>query len=138
MAFFGAVGAALAYFVIAFAIGYLIIMVYDIVTPTFELWKEVEKGNLAVALSIGGQIIGAGIVLWSAIIHNGMRDYAMLWTIIWALIGGALQVFGFLVFELMTRRLAVERALAADNRAVGFVALAIAISLGIIVAACIS
>lgn len=138
MDFLGDVGSALAYFVIAFVLGYLVVLAYDVVTPMFSVWQEVQKGNLAVALSVGGQIMGAGIVLWSAISHNADRYWPMIWTIIWALVGCAFQVFGFLVFELVTRRLAVGRELAADNRAVGLVCMAISVALGVIVSACIS
>ncbi len=138
MDFILAIAAATGYFAVAFALGWIIVMAYDIVTPSFKLWPEIQKGNLAVALAVGGQIIGAGIVFWSAISHNAVRDWAVFWTLIWAAFGGAMQIFGFLVFELITPRLAVGKELAEDNRAVGFVSMSIAVALGVIVSACIS
>lgn len=133
MEFFADLGFALASLVVAFVVGSLILIAYNVLTPTFNLWKEVEKGNLAVAMSLGGQMIGAGLVLLSAILHKHIFE-----VVLWSLIGGVLQISGFLIFDLVLRGLAVGRELGQDNRAVGFVAMSVGITIGLVVAGCIS
>src|SRR4051812_17639247 len=104
---FTAITAACTYFVVAFVIGWLMLFMHDLLTPGYKTWVEVHRGNVAVGLAVAGQIIGLALVATSAIQHNA----TLLWAAIWTVIGGALVILGYLLFELATPRLPVGKEL---------------------------
>lgn len=128
---------AAAYFGTACALGVLLLVVFNLVNPAFRLWDEVRRGNVAVALAVSGQLIGAAQVLQVAI-GSGGGENGLVRMLVWALAGITLQIVGYLAFELLTPKLDVGKELAADNRAVGVMSAGIAVALGHVVAACIA
>lgn len=125
---------ACAYFTLIFVVGWVLLFIHDLLTPGYKTWPEIARGNVAAGLAAGGQIVGVSIIAYSAIQNN----WTLTWALIWTGIGGLLLIFGYLLFELLTPRLNVSKEIAADNRAVGLVSMAISIGAAVVVASCIS
>jgi len=58
------------YFIIAVVIVIIGLIIFELITHKYRDWEEIEKGNTAVALSIGGKIIGICLVLSFSIYHS--------------------------------------------------------------------
>jgi putative membrane protein len=124
---------ACAFFVSTLAIGWVVLLVHDLLTPGYRTWPEIHRGNLAAGLAAGGQILGIAVIANAAINHtNDHLTIALLWTGG----GGALMILGYLLFEFLTPKINVGHELANDNRAVGVVSFAISVGTAIILAAC--
>jgi putative membrane protein len=107
------------------------VLVYMRVTPMDE-GRLIAAGNLAAAYTLSGAALGLALPIASLAIHAvNLLDMA-----IWAVISLALQVVFYVVAGRRARE--VARMIAADNRAVGMVAGAMALSLGVISACCLS
>ncbi|WP_366247947.1 DUF350 domain-containing protein [Terribacillus aidingensis] len=122
------------YFVIAVVIVIIGLIIFELITHKYRDWEEIEKGNTAVALSIGGKIIGICLVLSFSIYHS-----SELWeTLIWGAYGVVLQMIAYFVFEGVTRRFSVQSKLKDNNIAVGIISLAVSIGLGFVIGASIT
>lgn len=137
MEFILAISLAFSYFFVSAALAWLLLTAFDRVSSAFRLWEEVQKGNVAVALAAGGQLIGIALVLNQAIRHHE-GALGLIKMAIWGLIGGFLLLMGYLSFEVMMPKIQVGKELAGGNRAVGLIAFAAAVALGELVSACIS
>lgn len=125
---------ACLYFLLLSLVTFLLLLIGDVLVPAYRLWDEVQRGNTAVGMSVGGKMIGLGIIAMIAIQHNE----TVLQSAIWTAVGGVLQIAGYFLFEALTPRIAVGKELAADNRAVGLVSAGISIGLSFIIAGCIA
>jgi putative membrane protein len=97
-------------------------------------WAEIARGNPAAALALGGKVLGAANVMRVAVHTNsGVVD-----TVVWGLVGMVLLLLTYLVFEWVTPRLNVNRAIAEGNVAVGIMSMVFSLALSMLIGASIS
>ncbi|SDB97319.1 putative membrane protein [Terribacillus halophilus] len=122
------------YFAIAVVVVIIGLIIFELITHKYRDWEEIEKGNTAVALSIGGKVIGICLVLSFSIYHS-----SELWeTLIWGAYGVVLQMVAYFIFEGVTRRFSVQSKLKENNIAVGIISLAVSVGLGFVIGASIT
>ncbi|KAA0545279.1 DUF350 domain-containing protein [Bacillus sp. BGMRC 2118] len=109
----------------------MLIIVFVTRHKEFEL---IGKGNQAAALSFGGKLLGIAFVLGSAITNS----VSLLDMIIWGVVGLVAQLLFFFISELITIRFSISEAIEKDNKAVGILLLLLSLSVGWIVAACLT
>jgi putative membrane protein len=114
-----------------FALLGVFINVYTRLTP-FDEMDLINKGISAAALSFGGAMIGFSLTIASSILHSD--SYLMF--LIWGLTSMVVQLLCYLVVSRFIPHL--EKALEADNVAVGMLTGAIGIAVGLINAGCMS
>lgn len=124
----------LIYFLIAVAIILVGVVVFELLTTKYKDWDEILNGNHAVALSVGGKIVGISIVLAFSIYNSG----TILDTVIWGLVGILLQMVTYFLFELFTRKFSVEEQLKKGNISVAIISMCVSIGLGFIIGASIT
>jgi putative membrane protein len=106
-------------------------VIYTRITP-FDEVLLVRQGNQAAAFSLGGTLVGFSITIASALLHTA--DYYQF--LGWAAGAMLIQV---LVFSIVTRALRMSKdQIEANNKAFGGLLGAIAVSVGLINAGCIS
>ncbi|MFD1851888.1 DUF350 domain-containing protein [Oceanobacillus bengalensis] len=126
--------ATVAYFVISVVIVYIGLLIFEVITTKYKDYEEIENGNVAVALSIAGKVIGICIILAFSIYHsNHIYD-----SVIWGAVGIVLQMVAYLLVELLTRKFSVEEQIKNNNIAVGIFSMSISIGLGLVVGASIT
>ncbi|WP_018921671.1 DUF350 domain-containing protein [Salsuginibacillus kocurii] len=108
----------------------LCLFLFELLTP-YKNWEEVHQGNVAVALATGGKIVGVLVVFAHAIYFQE----SMLLTLLWGIYGFALLILGYMIFEFLTPLFKVDKELAADNRAVGFIAFVLSVALSFVIGA---
>jgi len=97
-------------------------------------WAEIARGNAAAALALGGKVLGVANIMRMAVHTNsGVTD-----TVVWGLIGMVLLLLTYLVFEWVTPRLNVNRAIAEGNVAVGILSMVFSLALSMLIGASIS
>ncbi|WLR50207.1 DUF350 domain-containing protein [Bacillus tianshenii] len=122
------------YFLAAIAIVVVGLVIFELITTKYKDWQEIAEGNYAVALSIGGKIIGICIILTFSIYTND----TIVETLIWGGVGIVLQMVAYLLFELFTRRFSVEEQLKQRNIAVGIVSFCVSVGLAFVIGASIT
>jgi putative membrane protein len=121
------------YFVAAVAVVVIGVFIFELITTKYKDWQEIADGNHAVALSVGGKIIGICIVLAFSIFEN-----AQIWsTVLWGGYGVILQMIAYYLFETFTK-FSVETKLKERNTAVGIVSCCISVGLGLVIGASIT
>ncbi|HEU5138974.1 MAG TPA: DUF350 domain-containing protein [Bacillales bacterium] len=130
----GPVVATLLYFIAAGIIVLIGIWVFEMITTKYKDWKEIEEGNYAVALSVGGKVIGICEILMFAILENG----TIAGTMLWGALGVVLQIVVYFLFEWLTRSFSVQDKLKENNVAVGIVSFCISVGLGLVIGASIT
>lgn len=118
--------AAFGVFIIA-----MLIIVFVTRHKEFEL---IGQGNQAAALSFGGKLLGIAFVLGSAITHS----VSLIDMVIWGAVGLVAQLLFFFISEVITIRFSISEAIEKDNKAVGILLLLLSLSVGWIVAACLT
>ena len=121
----------LIYAGLAIAFIYLYMMVYLWVTPYNEL-KLIKDGNIAAALSLSGSVLGFTFPL-AAAIFQAVHPWDMM---LWALIAGIVQLLVFVAVRYSL--LNVSRRIPEGQIATGIVYGTIALSAGILNAACMT
>lgn len=121
-----------AYFSVTILLLVIFIAIFELVTK-YNDWQEVKRGNVAVAMAIGGKIFGI-CNIFRFIIPKFESLYEML---VWALYGYGLLLLAYFVFEFLTPVFKVDEELGRDNRAVGLLAMVISISLSYVIGASI-
>lgn len=111
-------------------IGFLL---FDWTTKTKE-FQLIAKGNQAAAMSIGGKLLGLSFVLGSSIANS----VSLLDMVIWGAIGIVTQIVAFYIAELVTIRFSIRQAIEEDNRAVGLIILLLSVSVGWVLAQCLT
>lgn len=104
--------------------------IFEVTTP-YSNWREIQKGNIAVALATGGKVVGlANIFRAVESHHDRMVDI---------LVGGGFGFFLLLVtywlFEFLTPSLKVNEEIGRGNIAVGLLAFFLSIGVSLIVGA---
>jgi putative membrane protein len=97
----------------------------------YKTWDEIKNGNLAVAMATGGKIFGI-CNLFRFSIQAGDSLYQSL---VWAAFGFVLLLAAYFVFEFLTPVFRIDDEIKRDNRAVGFIAMTISISLSYVIGA---
>ena len=97
----------------------------------YKTWDEIKNGNLAVAMATGGKIFGI-CNLFRFSIQSGDSLYQ---SILWAAFGFVLLLVAYFLFEFFTPVFRIDDELRRDNRAVGFIAMIISISLSYVIGA---
>ena len=106
-------------------------IIYTRVTP-FDEVALIRQGNQAAAFSLGGTLVGFSITIASALLHTTNYYQFLGWS------AGAMLI-QVLVFSIATRMLQMSKdQIEANNKAFGGLLGAIALSIGLINAGCIS
>ncbi|WP_079530468.1 DUF350 domain-containing protein [Halobacillus hunanensis] len=104
--------------------------VFELVT-TYNNWREIQNGNLAVAMATGGKIFGIANIFRFSIQEND----SLLQTMGWGLFGFILLLIGYFIFEFLTPSFRIDDEIAEDNRAVGFISFIISVGLSYVIGA---
>lgn len=129
----GPVVATLLYFIVSGIIVLLGLWVFKMITK-YNDWEEIKQGNYAVALSVGGKIVGMSLILMFSILENGT-----LWgTILWGAFGAALQIIVYFLYDILTRSFSVQEQLQEKNIAVGIIAFCVSTGAGLVIGASIT
>lgn len=126
--------ATFVYFVISVVIVLIGLFIFESMKKKYRDLEAVEEGNVAVAMSIAGKIIGICIILAFAIYHSS----EIYQTIIWGVYGIVLQLIAYLLFDLFTRKFSVEDQLSKNNMAVGILSMGVSIGLAFVIGASIT
>lgn len=97
----------------------------------YKTWDEIRNGNLSVAMATGGKIFGI-CNLFRFSIQSGDSLYESL---VWAAFGFVLLLAAYFVFEFLTPVFRIDDEIRRDNRAVGFIAMMISVSLSYVIGA---
>lgn len=110
------------------------ILLFILSTPKVKEFSLIGEKNAAAALSLGGKIAGLALVLGAAAEYSvSLLDMA-----IWGAVGIISQIIVFVLAEVITIRFSISKAIEEDNRAVGFILFSLSLSIGWIVAKCLS
>lgn len=125
--------ATLAFFTVAILAMVVFQTLFERVTK-YSNWQEIKKGNVAVAMATGGKIFGVGnIFRFSIAANDSVYD-----SLIWATYGFVLLLVAYFVFEFLTPWFNVDREIARDNRAVGFLSMILSIALSYVIGASVT
>jgi putative membrane protein len=127
--------ANIANFLLYFATAVILLMAflaaYTLLTHIHE-WRLIRSGNTAVAVALGGAMIGFALPLASAIVHSqSLAD-----TIVAAAVALVVQLICFAAMRLLRRD--ASAALAQGDMAEGAFLASTSLTLGILNAACLS
>ena len=122
--------AFVAYFSVAIVALIIFLYCFEFVVR-YKTWDEIRDGNLAVAMATGGKIFGI-CNLFRFSIESGDNLYQSL---LWAALGFVLLLAAYFVFEFLTPVFRIDDEIRRDNRAVGFIAMMISISLSYVIGA---
>ncbi|HZG81219.1 MAG TPA: DUF350 domain-containing protein [Brevibacillus sp.] len=103
---------------------------FELVTR-YQVWEELKKGNLAVAMATGGKIFGiANIFRYSISEHVSIGQ-----SLIWVTFGYVLLLISYFIFEFMTPSYKIDDEIAKGNLAIGFIAMMISIGFSYVIGA---
>ncbi|WP_404453565.1 DUF350 domain-containing protein [Virgibacillus necropolis] len=126
--------ATFVYFAISVVIVLIGLFIFEMMTKKYKDLEAVHDGNVAVAMSISGKIIGICIILAFAIYHS-TEIYE---TLIWGIYGVVLQMIAYLLFDLFSGKISVEEQLSKNNMAVGILSMGVSIGLAFVIGASIT
>lgn len=109
------------------------LIVFEMVTR-YNNWEEIRKGNVAVAMAIGGKIFGLANIMRYTIQHQDTLGGLL----IWGGYGFLLLLIAYWLFEFLTLSINVDEEIGKDNRAVGLLSMMISIALSFIIGASIA
>ncbi|MTH52912.1 DUF350 domain-containing protein [Bacillus mangrovi] len=102
--------------------------IFELVTR-YKNWDEIQRGNLAVAMTTGGKIFGiANIFRFSIEQHNSLFEM-----IGWGCYGFFLMLLGYFIYEFLTPKFKIDEEIEKDNRAVGFISMVISVGLSYVI-----
>jgi len=118
----------IAHYILAVVSIAFFLAIFEIVTK-YNVWQEINKGNISVAMATGGKIVGVAIILAFSIYHSDT-----LWkTFSWGVFGFILQLLAYYLFEFFTPQFKVDDEIGKDNRAVGLLSMFISIGLALVI-----
>lgn len=104
------------------------------ITTKVKEFSLMAKGNKAASYVIGGRLLGLAIVLYSAAANSiSLTDMA-----IWGAVGIVAQIIVFYLAEWLTPRFNVSQSIEEDNQAVGLFLLLLSVSIGVVIAGCLT
>lgn len=121
-----------AFFAVTILALFLFLTIFEMVTK-YDDWEEIKKGNLSVAMAVGGKIFGIMNIFRFSIEHNDAIGQALLW----GGFGFLLLLAAYFIFEFMTPKFNIDDEIARDNRAVGLLSMMISIGLSFVIGASI-
>ncbi|EEL12303.1 hypothetical protein bcere0015_14490 [Bacillus cereus BDRD-Cer4] len=104
------------------------------VTTKVKEFKLMAQGNKAVSYVLGGRLLGLAVVLYS----TAANSISLLDMISWGAVGILAQIIVFYLSEWLTPRFNINKSLEEDNQAVGIFLMFLSISIGIVIAGCIT
>ena len=123
----------LMYFGVSAALLALGVVIFIFTTKTRE-FTLIGQGNKAAGIVVAGRTIGLAVILYSAIANS----VSLLDLIVWAGVGIITQIAANFLVEVLTPRFDVEAALEKDNVAVAIALAGMFISIGLIIAGCLT
>ncbi len=121
---------ALAFFSVTILALIVFLAIFEFVTK-YNNWREIRDGNLAVAMATGGKIFGICNIFRFAMLSNESIYHAL----VWSCLGFFLLLAAYFIFEFLTPIFKIDEEIQKDNRAVGFIAMMISISLSFVIGA---
>lgn len=104
------------------------------VTTKVKEFSLMAKGNKAASYVLGGRVLGLAIVLYSAVANSiSLADMA-----IWGGIGILAQIIVYYLAEWLTPRFNVNQSIEEDNQAVGLFLMFLSVSIGVVIAGCLT
>ncbi|WP_191560662.1 DUF350 domain-containing protein [Metabacillus idriensis] len=119
-----------AYYSVVVLCVVLFLTIFEMVTK-YNNWDEIQKGNLAVAMTTGGKIFGIANVFRFSI---GQHD-TLLEMVGWGMFGFVLLLLGYFIYEFLTPKFRIDEEIQKDNRAVGFISMVISVGLSYVIGA---
>ncbi|WP_426980627.1 DUF350 domain-containing protein [Bacillus pseudomycoides] len=120
---------------LAISIGLLCIGLFLMeVTTKVKEFSLMAKGNKAASYALGGRLLGLSIVLYSTAAHS----VSLMDMVLWGAIGILAQIIVFYLAEWLTPRFNINQSIEEDNRAVGLFLMFLSISIGIVIAGCLT
>lgn len=110
------------------------VFLFEISTTKLKEFQLIAKKNVTAALSLGGKMLGLAIVLGAA----AEFSVSLLDMVIWGIIGIVSQIVFFILAEVVTIRFSIQKAIEEDNRAVGVMLFTLSLSVGWVVAKCLT
>ncbi|KKM33305.1 DUF350 domain-containing protein [Bacillus anthracis] len=104
------------------------------VTTKVKEFKLMAQGNKAVSYVLGGRLLGLAIVLYSTA-ANSISLFDM---VSWGAVGILAQIIVFYLAEWLTPCFNINKSLEEDNQAVGLFLMFLSLSIGIVIAGCIT
>ncbi|MEH7331076.1 DUF350 domain-containing protein [Neobacillus drentensis] len=104
------------------------------VTTKVKEFSLMAKGNKAASYVLGGRLLGLGIVLYS----TAANSISLIDMVIWGAIGILAQIIVFYLAEWLTPRFNVNQSIEEDNQAVGLFLMFLSISIGVVIAGCLT
>ena len=124
----------LLYLAVSLALLLVGLFLMEITTKVKE-FALMAKGNKAASYVLGGRLLGLAIVLYSALANS----ISLVDMIIWGAVGIAAQIIVFYLTEWLTpRRFNVSQSIEENNTAVGLFLLLLSVSIGIVIAGCLT
>lgn len=124
---------ALSYFLASTVVILLVTFVFNLMTK-YAIWREIHQGNVAVALSTGGLVLGVANIMHFAIRTNDSLEE----TLAWGGFGALLLLIVYQAFEVLTPKLPVSEEIGKGNIAVGLIAMVYSIAFSFVIGASIS
>jgi len=123
----------LAFYSVAVVALVVFLALFELVTK-YKVWDEIKRGNLSVAMATGGKIFGIANIFRFSILNNDN----VLETLLWSSFGFGLLLVAYYIFEFLTPFFKIDEEIQRDNRAVGFLSMAISIALSYVIGACVT
>ncbi|MEF2966923.1 DUF350 domain-containing protein [Paenibacillus sp. M1] len=126
------IGLMAGYFSVAVLELIVFLSCFELVTR-YRCWHEIKSGNLAVSLATGGKIFGLCNILRFATARSSIYEF-----MVWSLVGAFILFLAYILFEFLTPVFHIDKEIAEGNVAVGFIAMAVSISVSYVIGACIA
>ncbi len=124
--------AVLAYFSVGILALIVFLSCFEWVTK-YDGWSEIRKGNLSAAMATGGKIFGICNIFRFSIEANDTIYQSLLWSAV----GFVLLLIAYFLLEFLTPVFRIDDEIERDNRAVGFLAMVLSVSLSYIIGAAV-
>lgn len=122
---------------LAVGLGLLVVgtVLFSLITKMNEKKLILEKGNSAVALMLGGKVLGLAIVIWSAARYSvDLADFAL-----WGGAGIVAQIVSYWIVEyLFFPKVSLAKKVEEGNTAPAIMLLVVSVAVGMIIAGCMS
>jgi putative membrane protein len=121
-----------AYFAVTILAIIIFLSLFEIVTR-YDDWEEIKRGNLSVAMAIGGKIFGISNIFRFSIEQHETIGHAL----VRGAFGFVLLLIAYFIFEFMTPKFKIDQEIAKDNKAVGLLSMIISVGLSYVIGASI-
>lgn len=121
------------FFLVTSVVIIVAMFIFDLITK-YKIWPEINNGNLAVALSTGGIVLGVANIMHFAIRAND----DLIKTVMWGGLGTLTLLVVYWGFELLTPKLNVSDEIGKGNKAVGLISFVFSLGFSLIIGASIS